>query len=111
MVRIIMITAALLLSVLGLCEIVHIACVIVLRPPKKAEKILVLFPKKDNAEEQIMLTLHEISWHGENYAEKVAVITEDMNFEEKRVCAERFSGKPIIFAENLEEFGKIYKRF
>ena len=111
MVKIILITAALILCVLGLCEVVHIACVLVLKPEKKAEKIIVLFPKKQNAQEQIMLALHELSWHGESYAEKIAVITEEMNFEEKRVCAERFSGCPVIFAENLKEFGEIYKRF
>lgn len=111
MIEIIMITAVVLLSLLGLCEILHVICEFVLKPEKKAEKVLVLFPKKECIEEQIMLALHEISWHGESYADKVVVITGELDFDEKKACVERFSGEQILFADNIEELKEIYQRF
>lgn len=96
-----------LLALLGLCEIVHLICVLVLRPERKSKKILVVFPDNENCEQEIALGLHELSWHGSGYADVLAVVTENVGEAKVKQLSEQFSGTSVVFVKNSGEL-KIY---
>ncbi len=98
------------LSLLGLSELVHMLSSLILRPKQKAKSILVLIPSDSCAEEQIQATLQQMSWYGKNYADYLAVLTDNLSQENKAKCKNRFFGNEIIYTENKEFCGEVYDR-
>lgn len=102
MFEIFIITAALVLSILGLSELVHMLCVFVLKPKKPAKQILCIVPDGTFAQQQIMLALHELRWYGKGYADELVVISSGLTESEKEDCRNRFCGRDIIFADSAD---------
>lgn len=103
MIEIFLIATAAVLSILGLSELVHMLCVFTLRPTKHAKQILCIVPDGVLAQQQIMLALHELKWHGKGYAEELVVISNGLSHEEKAECEKRFSGRDVIFVDSAEK--------
>ncbi len=101
MLKAFLIIALVLLSLLGLSELVHIMCAAVLKAPTKCRKLLVLVPDNDNAEQQIAAALYEMEWHGKNYADGMAVLTGGISHENAEQLKKRFGGDGIVFSEKL----------
>ncbi len=101
MFEMLLIAAACILSVIGMCEIVHIICVFVLRPEKKAHQWLCVFPDKGLAERQIALSLHEAKWYGNDYAAGLIIFSRSLEEGELQHCRERFIGEKIIFTKDF----------
>lgn len=84
MFEIIIFSVVLFLSVTGLCELMHRLWILLIRPCKP-KNMLLLCLYEDTALEQINTCLEEMRWHGEKYAGVLVGI--DMGLEADRAAA------------------------
>ena len=90
-----------LLTIVGLSEIIHMACSFVLKPKTIAQKFLVIVLTENDAENQTLEALEEMRWQGTRYAETLVAVTEKLSNETKSVCQTRFIGRGIIFTDDI----------
>jgi hypothetical protein len=94
-----------ILSVLGICEIIYILRMIINYPGIRVKGYLVITLKKEYAIKQLNYIWKKIIWFGDTYATGVIAITDYLNFDEINSCLKYAYNKNIIFCctNNLNE--------
>lgn len=75
-------------AVLGLAEIIYTVKMLILKPKIKGNKILVLVPRNEDFEEQILNLAEQVKWNGKKYAQRVVILETPLNDENKHKCNE-----------------------
>ncbi len=102
MVEAFLLTVAVLLAVVGLSELVHFLCYIVLKPKTKPRTVLVTYLTEADAEQQLLSVVEEMRWQGNKYAEALVAVVGELSDEKKQICKKRFSGKGIFFKDSID---------
>ena len=102
MVEAFLLTVAVLLAIVGLSELVHYLCYLVLKPKTKPRTVLVIYLTETDAEGQLLSVIEEMRWHGNRYAASVIALTGELSDEKKRICKSRFSGKGVFFRDSVD---------
>lgn len=106
MVEAFLLTVTVLLAIVGLSELVHLMCRVILKPKTKPRTVLVTYLTEADAEQQLLFVIEEMRWHGTKYAEALIAVTGDLSDEKKLLCKSRFSGKGIFFTDNIDTMNK-----
>lgn len=102
MVEAFLLTVAVLLSIVGLSELVHYLCYLVLKPKTKPRTVLITYLTETEAEQQLLSVIEEMRWQGNRYAETLIAVVGELSDEKKLICKKRFSGKGIFFTNSID---------
>ncbi len=102
-----LLTITALLSIVGLSELVHWVCYMILRPKAKPQSILLTVLTEDEAENQVLAAIEELRWHGTHYADTLVAVTVNLSESKKIICKNRFLGHDIVFLDSIEALENI----
>lgn len=90
----------LLLAMLGLSEAICVLINWLLRPQRKALKLLVVYLNEGFAEQQLLQVAESLNWRGGIVGDKIVAYTGDIGYEEKEAIIKRFgNNKNIVFTD------------
>lgn len=86
-----------LLSIVGLCEVIYFLASLLFKPKRRAKKCVIVYLKKEYAENQILFELFNLHWFGEKMAEKLIFITNELTPVEIRKFKREYQSGLIEF--------------
>lgn len=104
--KIFLIAIMILLSIVGLSELLHRIWIAFLRP-KNIKNYLLLILQNEDAYEQSCAALSQIKWHGSEFADKIIALNTGLNDKQISLCrALSIENKNYIFC-NIEELENV----
>ncbi len=76
----------LILSLIGLCEILHRLWMLILKPKTDAQKFLILLLKDENAQQQLNFAQEHLRWAGKECANGIIAVDCGLKKKPKIVC-------------------------
>ena len=86
-----------LLSVVGLCEVIYFLANLFFKPKCKPKKCVLVYLDKEYAESQILSELFNLHWFGEKMANKIVFITSGLAPDEIRRLKKEYQNGLIEF--------------
>lgn len=109
MFEIIMLVLAIFLSIIGLCELMHRLWMVLIRP-KKTENMLLIILNDELAVEQITAALEELRWQGSNFATTLVGIDMGLSTEISDTCKKISKDNQDFIFTTTEELGEFLKQ-
>ncbi len=91
-------------AILGLSEALHILRLIIYKPTKNNENVLIIIPQNCDFQRKIINTAEQRRWYGASLADRIIVINNCLspeNFKECKLLAEHFKME-LCSAEDIK---------
>ncbi|MBP3706341.1 MAG: hypothetical protein J6J13_03715 [Clostridia bacterium] len=95
-----LIVILILLSISGICDIVHTIRMWIFAPKRPYNNICVIFLRENQANSQLRFIREQYRWYGNDFAEHIIAVTDDLSEEENNQCKNQFDNSEIIFSTN-----------
>ena len=96
MIEIIFISIVAILSVLGICEVIHAVRLLLLLPERRYYNYSLLYLKKGKAISQLKFAVEQRKWFGDTYAEFIIAVYDDLDSEELKTCSELVKKDDVV---------------
>ena len=96
MIEIIFISIVAILSVLGICEIIHSVRLLGLLPKRRYYNYSLLYLKKGKALKQLKFAIEQRRWFGDTYAEFIIAVYDELDGLELRACSDLVRGDDVV---------------
>lgn len=100
MIKAVLIIILSLLTIFGICETIHAFCMLFLTPKKPVKNYLLLYLSNDKAYSQLKFAIEQFHWYGNNYAERIVAITDDVDEYQLDICRSFLNNNSVIFCES-----------
>ncbi len=74
-------------AVLGMAELIHTAKLWLVSSRHNPKRVMIVVPDNNNFEKQIMGVYEDFKWQGSKYAQRIVVMDNLLNGENKKECA------------------------
>ncbi len=96
MIEIILMSIVAILSVLGICEIIHAVKLFLIIPKRRYYNYSLIYLKKGKAPSQLKLAVEQRKWFGDTYAEFIIAVYDDLDVEELEFCSELVKKDDVV---------------
>ena len=86
-----------LLSIVGLCEVIYFFVSFMLKPKRRPRRYVFVYLDKDCAESQVLAELFNLHWFGEKMADKLVFLTSNLTAEQKRNLKKEYQNGLVEF--------------
>lgn len=91
-----------LVSVVGIAELLRLVWLYLMRPKDDPPRILVVFLKDGIALQQLRSAIEYVSWEGQNFFGKIALIDDALSSREKKQVMRAIEDLPMVLVGNEE---------
>lgn len=96
MIEIILISIVAILSVLGICELIHSVRLFFILPKRRYYNYSLLYLKKGKAFKQLKLAIEQRRWSGDTYAEFIIAVYDELDELELKSCSELVKRQDVV---------------
>ena len=100
MVKAILLIAASLLVILGICEVIHAICILLIVPKRPINNYCIVNLSEEKAYYQLRFAIEQLRWNGDNYAEKIIAITDSISQTQYNRCKIIAQNNGVILCES-----------
>lgn len=96
MIEIILISIVAILSVLGICEVIHSVRLFFIIPKRRYYNYSLVYLKKGKAYKQLKFSLEQRRWFGDTYAEFIIAVYDELDLNEIKTCSELVTKDDVV---------------
>lgn len=100
MVKSILFVLLIILAVMGICELIYLFRMLFYFPGQRVNGYFVIVLKSGCAVNQLNFIWQKMKWHGDNFANAVIAIVDNLDMSEKLICS-KFIIEKNIFLCNM----------